>query len=91
MITIWKFEVPINDKVTKIEMPMGARIVHVGAQHTDTLTFWAMVDKDLPTQWRSFTVIGTGHEFANYWLHVGSVLMEPFVWHLLEATHKARN
>ncbi len=91
MMTIWKFEVPVNDESTEIELPMGARIVHVGAQHADTVIFWAIVDKEMPTQHRTFTVVGTGHKFDGGWLHVGSVLMEPFVWHLLEASHKSED
>lgn len=88
MMTIWKFEIPINDEYTEITMPMGARIVHVGYQHTDALFFWAIVDKDMPKQHRTFRVVVTGHEFPDRWMHVGTVLMEPFVWHLLEASHR---
>ena len=87
-MTIWKFEVPISSKkATEIEMPMGAKIVHVGAQHSALLSFWARVDKDLPTQHRTFMVVGTGYEFDARWRHVGAVLIGPFVWHLLEAAH----
>ena len=87
-MTIWKFEVPISSReATEIEMPMGAKIVHVSAQNSELLTFWARVDKDLPTQHRSFMVVGTEHEFDARWRHVGAVLIGPFVWHLLEAAH----
>ncbi len=86
MLKIWKYEVPVNGRHYDIDIPKGATIVHVGAQHSDTVSFWAIVDEHAPTEHRSFMVVGTGHAFPDNWRHVGSVLMEPFVWHLLEAT-----
>lgn len=81
---IWKFDVPIVLEGTEIWMPKGAVIIHVGAQQSDTVSFWAIVDKDVLEQRRTFRVVGTGHEFAARGRYIGTVFIGTFVWHLLE-------
>ncbi len=83
-MTIWKFEVPIAGSVD-LGIPIGATIVHVCSQRPDMLTFWAMVDQQAQLETRTFKIVGTGYDFDGRWQHVGSILVGPFIWHLLEA------
>lgn len=59
MLTIWKFGLPLEDKVA-IEMPEGAKVLSVGVQQGNPC-IWAMVNARAPKVLRSFYVHGTGH------------------------------
>lgn len=83
MRQIWKFSIPILGEPCEIEMPLDARIVHVGAQDLDTLMFWAEVDR-VATFPRTFRVFGTGHLIDTGWEYRGTVQVGVFVWHLYE-------
>jgi len=48
------------------------------------LCFWAVVNPGDKETVREFMVVGTGHNFASTFDHVGTVQDPPFVWHLLE-------
>lgn len=85
MSTIWKWEFPITDEFA-LDMPLGARIVHVDVQR-GTPCLWAIVVPDDPKVERRFRVYGTGHPItgSSQW-HVGSFQMlgGHLVWHLFE-------
>lgn len=58
MKTIWKYELePLS---CEIEMPKGAEILSVQAQHCKAC-LWAKVDPAQPMEKRTFEVYGTGH------------------------------
>jgi hypothetical protein len=86
MKTIWKFGLEIVDS-QRISMPRGAEILSVGNQR-DTLCMWASVDAEAPLVNRCFEIRGTGekipHSVGNPRKFVGTVIMEPFVWHVFE-------
>lgn len=87
--TVWKFTVPIDDKVHAFPMPIGARITFVGrsAQNTDRdLSFWAEVSPNAETRDRCFRVIGTGHSIGpgESLIATHADQAEYLVWHLLE-------
>ena len=95
---IWKYTVPVNDRVVSINLPVGAEIVHVGCQNSDTafdVQFWATVPKSGRREPRDFLVVGTGQQIPGpgdwgsvdwVWTHRGTVLTHGgrFVWHLME-------
>lgn len=91
MLTIWKFPFEINDDV-EIEMPMGARILHVDMQNGSPC-MWALVSSEAEKQKRRFLIFGTGHELPQAppfepndirAYHVGSFQMADgqLVWHV---------
>lgn len=88
MRTVWKYEFPIDRIAGDVEMPEGARIIHVDQQREMVATWWAEIpDPTAPLVARTFVVVGTGHTIPGDGLtHVGTVLDGPFVWHLYEET-----
>lgn len=86
MSRIWKYELEITDEQT-VEMPRGAKVLSV-ANQGGKLCLWAEVDPSERIVVRHFLVIGTGHQITEDFdlrKFVGTVLMEPFVWHVFEA------
>lgn len=67
-------------------MPEGAKILSVGNQRGN-LCLWAMVDPTNPGVFRIFEMIGTGYPLSDVGLQfIGTVVIEPFVWHVFERT-----
>ncbi len=95
MRTIWKYTLNLQESTDAIiEMPFGAKIVHVASQQSGRVSFWVEYDienrKDLIV--RHFQVFGTGQEISaalNNWSlndlqHIGTTLDGDLVWHLYE-------
>lgn len=92
MRTIWKYDVPVTDKVV-LEVPDGAKFLpFVADQHGTNgrvLQLWAEVDtrraETHPMEKVSIYVVGTGNpmpdEVGNHG-YLGSVVSGPFVWHV---------
>ena len=84
MKTIWKYELVSG---AAIEMPAGARILHVGEQR-GTLFAWAIVDTAAPTVGRTIVVRGTGRGLADKIAdlpYLGTVENpRGLVWHLFD-------
>ena len=59
MRTIWKFEVPEQDKFT-LELPAGAEFLSVQRQFDGTQA-WFLLDPEASKATRRFLVVGTGH------------------------------
>lgn len=59
MLTIWKFELPMDDIAT-IDMPAGATPMSVHMQDNKAC-LWALVDPDNKFVPHKFRVAGTGH------------------------------
>ncbi len=93
-LTIWKFPFNIDTEV-EIEMPAGAKVLHVDAQR-DVPCMWALVNPDARKETRRFAVRGTGHAIphggARTWAHLGSFLMlsESLVFHVFEISGVAQ-
>ena len=85
-LTVWKYNWPSIQGEAEFDMPSGAEILHVAAQH-DTPCIWARVNPDATKQKRKFTIVGTGHLCPDA-PHVGSFLMSggAFVFHIFETT-----
>lgn len=68
----------------KVRLPIGAKIVLVESQGGE-LFLWAEVDSEVHCEDRKVWVIGTGNPMpARRLVHLGSVMMWPFVWHVYE-------
>ena len=84
--TIWKFPFTVKD-IVEIEMPMGAWILKVDAQH-ERPCIWALADPDAELEQRRFRVVGTGHpcDDVSDFQHVGTFQQfnETLVWHVFD-------
>lgn len=83
-MVIWKYEVPFLSRSHEVLLPQGAEPLTAGKQGS-AYVMWVRVNL-LANQLesRNFTWVGTGHEFPETWVHVGTIQDEPFVWHLME-------
>lgn len=83
------FKYVVSNRIWKLAMPTGAKILSVGADPaTGNPAFWALVDDTQPKEEREFRVFGTGHEIdvPVDW-YVGTAICGPFVWHVFEVKH----
>jgi hypothetical protein len=93
MITIWKFDLDVNDSVD-VEMPQGAMLLAAGTQNPrdpSVIQVWAMIDDTEPTVAHRFLIAGTGHDLSGpEWpnaRYLGTVLASngALVWHVFDA------
>lgn len=88
MRSIWKFDVPVADRLL-IQMPEGAKVLCVQVQN-ETPCIWAKVDPGtkVPVEVREFRVYGTGHNIdeseALEYVGTFQLLGGSFVGHLFE-------
>lgn len=89
MKQIFKYPVKVS-RTQEIEMPKGAEILSLQTQN-NTPYIWALVDEDLPKEYRFFEVFGTGYflpeENRNY---IGTFQIDSgaFVGHCFELLKK---
>jgi len=85
MRTIWKFE--LNEHINFVHMPEHAKILSVGSQR-GTICLWSEVETTREKETRTLYVYGTGNPMAADddvgLLFVGTVVGDPFVWHVFE-------
>jgi len=86
MTTIWKFALSTGTS-TAVEMPAGANVLCVEAQHGSSF-LWAIVDATAPKETRNFRVYGTGHEIKDIerlkFINTFFVDGKNFVFHAFE-------
>lgn len=91
---IYKFNVPVNDEVTIINMPPGGQFVHCdltpgyipGRPSTIKGDIWLEFyeeNQHLEVE-RAFRVYGTGQPIPDKAMHVGTFKADMFVWHVYE-------
>jgi len=82
--TIHKFTVGFG--TNSIEMPAGAKLLHVGAQGQSPYAccVWALVNTSAPMVRRHLCVFGTGHEVDVEAAYVGTTQVGEFVWHVFD-------
>lgn len=80
---IYKEIVHPNNFDSWITVP-GFRIVSVGATQDGNLCFWYTTGDEQPDMKFQYKVVGTGWEFEGDCIVVGSAIIGPFVWHVLE-------
>lgn len=84
-MTIWKY---VLRSERKVEMPAGAKVLHVGLQHGE-VTMWCLVDPLAVQEERHFHVYGTGWNLTKQLAkerheHIGTVIDGSLVWHVFE-------
>ena len=62
MKQIWKFT--IDEPLSKIEMPVGGKVLCVQVQHS-TPCLWVEIEVGASKETRFFVVYGTGHEMSG--------------------------
>jgi len=83
---IYKYIVPVRSGNQECQMPVGAKIVHVGMQGRKRIGIWCEVDTCEKCQCsRLFQVYGTGQDIGSG-TYLGTVIDIPFVWHVYETT-----
>lgn len=85
MLTVYKYRVPVQE-VSKVVMPIGAQLLHFGAQGQDEVFVWALVDTGNAKEHRVFFVRGTGHD-CDVVLgahHLATVFAGSLVWHIFD-------
>lgn len=91
MRTIYKYEIPVDDRFT-LELPNFAEILAFG-QQGGTPMIWALVDPELTKLRRTFVLVGTGNPVPDDVIaenYIGTTQTGPFVWHLFELGRKHR-
>jgi len=87
MKKIYKYEIKPDE--LRVEMPQGAKIVHVDNQR-EHLCLWAEIDPDAPVEVRQFAVFPTGGHIPEYpdvtVKHLGTVNVKDgfFIFHVYE-------
>lgn len=83
MQTIYKYALPIKDKVS-VMMPGGGEHILLVAEQNGSLTVWAQVDTEKPDRARVLHIVGTGHPLDNVkgMFHIGSAIVGQYVWHV---------
>jgi hypothetical protein len=79
---ILRYEVPVDGWFHTLEL-CGCDILHVGCRDRGVVEFWNL-DHGEEARSRTFTVVGTGHEIPAGCRYVGTAVVGPLVWHLLE-------
>lgn len=83
---VWKYMIQVTDGIQRVEMPVGARVIH-GSLVDQEIAIWVEIDmQELRTTYRSFRVYGTG-SYIKTGTHVQTVVSEgvsPYVWHVYE-------
>jgi len=91
MKTIWKFKLNITES-QEIKVPEGTQILSAGIDPEGSLCVWGVVDTENALTDRFIYIVGTGNPidrvFFNDYTFIGSVLMQPFVWHVFECNSK---
>lgn len=74
----------ISDQL--VEMPRGSWILKVDNQRGD-LCLWAMTNiEETETTFRHIEILGTGQVVSGMdgLVNIGTVVIEPYVWHVFE-------
>jgi len=86
MLTVYKYQIPPEDHLI-IDMPKGARILHVGSQY-NVIMLWALVDPSQPKVTSRFRLAETGRPIddADCGNFVGTAIIcdGALVFHLFD-------
>jgi hypothetical protein len=82
---IWRWEFPAAADTLEVDVPYGARLLHVAGWNGSISLWFEVTTTAAQTQRRRFALFGTGHELpANHMSYVGTALNPPFAWHVYE-------
>lgn len=79
--TIWKFSLPITDSQV-IEVPIGSHLLSAGLDPNGDVCLWLAVNPNAMTMNVEIVIRGTGQPLPHVGSYLGSVVQQPFVWHL---------
>lgn len=81
---MFKYQFPLDDQFA-LDMPVGAKILHVGVQ-MERPCIWALIDDAAPSVSRGFSLRGTGHPANGVGKHIATFGMAggTLVFHLFE-------
>lgn len=86
-MTIYKFKIEAPDLsgISRVTMPINARVISAGVQGDDIMV-WAMVNpKEADKNERRFQVVGTGRPLAKRMMQfIDTVFMGSLVFHVFE-------
>lgn len=91
MKQIWRFPIDMTEAANNearftLEVPVGARILHVAllqrAPHEPSL--WIKFDPDREPVTHTFEIVGTGNPVPEHSEYVGTWQQDGYVWHLFE-------
>ena len=83
--TVHKYKLELTSEVQRWLMRETYKVVHVGLQN-GFIHLWVEVDTDTYNAERRFQIFGTGHNIPDSAVHVGSVMVDPYVWHVYDVT-----
>jgi hypothetical protein len=92
-LAVWKFVLLLDDEVI-VEMPYGAKLLHVASQFGDprVLTLWALVAPTASPAMRRILIRGTGHPISleDSRDYVGTVIVADgrIVWHVFDGGYQ---
>lgn len=86
-MVIYKYHVDVDDGIYEVKMSVDSEILHVQTMNgnPNRVYFWAThyPERDAMAS-RFFVVVGTGQPVPGNFLHKGTAVALPFVWHLME-------
>ena len=83
MRTIWKYNLKMTGTSQVLKMPEEVLFLAVGSQRGVVCMWVELVEADESVE-RTFTVVGTGWLIKDGYIHIGTVQMEEYVWHVYE-------
>lgn len=86
MRLIHKTEIVLSSTEYKYLLPLDSTIIHVEYQKGVGACIYYIFDVSNQEKLvdRTLAIFGTGHAIPDYYKHIGSFLMDVFVWHLFE-------
>lgn len=90
---VWKFCLSLKRQLQLVDMPVGAKVVHVHEQRHESWSWvcmWAEVDPNAPPVTRMFGIFATGQpiDFPVF-RYIGTAHIDWTVWHVYEAVQDA--
>jgi hypothetical protein len=90
MRTIHKYPLRIAFE-QQVELPADSKIIHVGTDPQDAICLWATVETENKASAITVFIVGTGHSMPSGKVTpIGSVRMDPFMWHVFVANPDKR-
>ena len=84
-MVIYKYAIDHVEFEQIIVLPLKLKIVHFGKDPNGSFCIWAKVPAvpKNPNEGRKVRIVGTGEPFGDEWMHAGTLMDGPFMWHLL--------
>jgi hypothetical protein len=83
MQAVFKYCISFTGPVA-LQLPVGARVVHVGRDALNVPCIWALIDlcHNVLSPPREFSILGTGATVSDSKEYIGTFFDMPFVWHV---------